>query len=157
VSGTSKTGRENDGMVFGFIPVKNLYCFAWIGAALLVGGFAWLFTQSYRARILMEEVNKTLVRNGMSIEKLPGNPVFHRENFWFGVSSSADRARVFTVMQDGIAAVCVVRVDSSGKVTGEIIPLNSNVRQINRNQPMYRFYADRIERETLNKGSRGLR
>ena len=159
MSEASKTGRESDGMVFGFLPVKNLHCFAWIGAVLLVGGFFWLFTQSYRTRILMEEVNKTLVRNGnISVEaEAPlGGPVPHIGSFWFGVSGSADRAHVFTVMQDGIAAACVALVDSSGKVR-TIIPLSGNVRHINENQPLYRFYADRIEREVQNKSFWGGR
>jgi hypothetical protein len=139
-------------MIFGFLPIKNLPCFAWIGAVLLVGGLAWLLTQSYRTRILMEEVNKTLVRNGnMSIEALTGNPASHMGGFWFGVRGSADRAHVFTMMQDGIAAACVALVDSNGKVR-TIIPLSSNARQINENQPVYRFYAGRIEQEAQNKG-----
>jgi hypothetical protein len=43
---------------------KVFLCAAWIGAALLIGGLLWFFTQPYRTRLLIEAANKNLAAGG---------------------------------------------------------------------------------------------
>ena len=131
-----------------------LLCLAWIGSALLIGFLLWFFTLSFRTKLLTQKVNKALAQSGVTgggrIEKVPGilgGPSSVLGGSWFMLGNSLDRAFVFTMIQNGIAAACVALVDSENKVRS-IIPLSENARQITDELrlPLYRFYVDRIER-----------
>ncbi|MCL1813128.1 MAG: hypothetical protein FWG29_06350 [Treponema sp.] len=146
-----------------------LLCLVWIGSALLIGFLLWFFTLSYRTRLLTQKVNKALAQSGVTaggrIEKISGvlgGPSSVLGGSWFMLGNSfggelspsnarpaeyTDRAFVFTMIQNGIAAACVALVDSENKVRS-IIPLSENARQITDELrlPIYRFYVDRIER-----------
>ena len=130
---------------------RMILCFAWIGSALVIGFLLWFFTLSYRTRLLTERVNKVLAGNGGGrIEKpigFPGTPSSVLGGTWFEMGASSDKAFVFTMIRNGIAAACVALVDNSGSVK-TIIPLSDNARQVTEELPLpiYRFYADRIER-----------
>ena len=131
-----------------------LLCAAWIGAALLVGGLLWFFTQSYRTRLLIDAVNKSLAANGGGrIEGQAGfstSPASVMGGTWFTVSNSSDRAFVFALMHNGSSAACTALVDSNGKVK-TIIPLSGNARQLTDELPLpvYDFYVNRIEMYVL--------
>jgi len=161
--GTADSEKKSE-TALGFFPVERrlLPCVIWIGAVLLAGFLAWYFTQQYRTRLLIEAVNKTLSQNGRTrIEMISGsgNPSSLTRGLWFGISDSADRAFVFTMIRNGITAACVALVDSGGKVRA-ILPLSGNARQVFEELPLpvYRFYADRIERDAKNRGfNRGVR
>ena len=135
---------------------KLLLCGVWIGAALVTGGLLWFFTQTYRTRLLIETVNKTLAANGgMTIEAQPGfsgGSASVMGGLWFSVNNSSGQAFVFTMLQNGIAAACVALTDSNGKVE-TIIPLSGNAQQFIEKLPLpvFRFYADRIERDARNR------
>ncbi|MCL1928124.1 MAG: hypothetical protein FWG07_04965 [Treponema sp.] len=144
-----------------------LLCLAWIGSALVIGFLLWFFTLSYRTKLLTQRVNKALAQSGVTglaggglVDKpygFLGNPVSVMGGSWFALNNSSDRAFVFSIMQNGIAAACVALVDNEDKVRS-IIPLSENARQIidELRLPVYRFYVDRIERNarnmTLKKG-----
>ena len=135
---------------------KILLCFAWIGGAVLIGFLLCFFTLSYRTRLLMEKVNKTIAKSaGIRIEK-PLGPKDSLSSVlggsWFNVAGSSDKAFVFSMMHNGVAAACTAIVDTNGKVKA-IIPLGGNAGQITGELPLpiYRFYADRIERDIQNR------
>jgi len=125
-------------------------CAVWIGAALLIGGLLWFFTQSYRTRLLMEVVNTSLSANGGGrVERQPGflnNSASVMGGSWFMITNSSDRVFVFAMMHNGVSAACAARVDSSGKVK-TIVPLSGNAWQLADGLPLsvYRFYVNRIE------------
>jgi hypothetical protein len=136
-----------------------LLCLAWIGGVLLIGGLVWFFTQSYRTSLLTGAVNKTFARSGDSrrIERLDSAFSTSPASFgsWFGVSNSDEKAFVFTLARNGIAAACVALVDSSNRVK-TIVPLNGNAAQILEELPLplYRFYTERIEKAAKRAGAR---
>ena len=138
-----------------------MLCLVWIGSALLIGFLLWFFTLTYRTRLLIDVVNKTLaVGGGGQVERISGFS-FRRPavmgGTWFELHNSTDMAFVFSMIRNGIAAACVAIVDDSGKVRS-ILPLSDNARQITDELrlPIYRFYIDRIERDgrikNINKG-----
>ena len=135
---------------------KIFLCAAWIGSVLLIGGLLWFFTMSYRTRLLAEMVNKTLAASGggkLEIqETFAQSPASVMGGAWFKVSNSSDRAFVFTVMRNGISAACVALVNNEGKVK-IIFPLSDNALQLTKEMPLpvYRFYADRIEKDARNR------
>ena len=138
---------------------KAVLCLVWIGSALLIGFLLWFFTLSYRTRLLIETVNKTLALNGGGTIEMQdgfftsaGSPASVMGGSWFALSGSSDSAFVFTMIQNGITAACVALVDNSGKVK-TILPLSSNARQLIEGlaQPIFRFYTDRIEQDAQNR------
>ncbi|MDR0447517.1 MAG: hypothetical protein LBH07_02490 [Treponema sp.] len=145
------------------LPINKsiLIFFAWIGAALLMGGLLWYFTGSYRIRLLTEKVNKTLeITGGWRIDEnsaYSGSIISVMGGIWFSADNSSGnfsgRIFVFTMLRNGIAAVCAALVDNDGRVRS-IVPIGGNAEQITEKLPLpvYRFYSDRIERDALNRG-----
>jgi len=136
-----------------YLPNKRdaLLCLAWIGTIILLGGGLWFFTQPYRTRLLTQTVNKTLARYA-GRERVAEQPIFPGNpavgGIWFELTNSNGRAFVFTMMSDGNSAVCVALTDPDGRVK-TILPLGSNSEQITEelSQPVFNFYANRIEQD----------
>ena len=144
---------------------KTGICLIWIGSAILIGFLLCFFTLSYRTRLLSERVNKTLAQStgagfsGSARIEAPigfqGSSVSVLGGTWFDMVNSSDKAFVFTMIRNGIAAANVALVDKTGVVKA-IIPLSDNARQLTEELPLpvYRFYAERIERDAQNRNLR---
>jgi hypothetical protein len=126
-----------------------LLCLSWIGAVLIIGGLVWFFTNTYRARLLVDTVNKTLITNGIyeqidDTSFVSANPFI--EGQWFALSNSSNHVYAFTLMYGGNTAACAAFTGEGGGVIA-ILPLGGNSNQIIEElpPPVYRFYANRIE------------
>ena len=140
---------------------KNiLLCLAWICSTLVAGFLLWFCTQSFRTRLLIETVNKTLAENGdgrIEIQSGPSSsPASIMGGIWFTVNNSSGYAFVFTIMRNGISGVCAALVDSRG-IVKKITPIGGNAGQILSELPLpvYRFYVGRIERDAKKRNLTG--
>ncbi|MDR0312881.1 MAG: hypothetical protein LBI14_04730 [Treponema sp.] len=123
----------------------------WIGALLLIGCLCWFLTNTLRADIMRNSVNRVLVLAG-DTRRLEGataaaaiKPSLGRLGAWYNMNEGY-RALVFTLIADGVFLPCAAIVDPLGKLE-EIIPLSpGGSRLLDRVSPgIIKLYTRRIE------------
>jgi len=147
-----------------FIPVlrDRLIFIGWVVGLILIASLLWSLSFSFRARCLMQPVNKTLAI--MEDERRLSVPLARHTaqpaplGCWYYLAGNSDEPEteagklffVFAIIRDGIMVPCGAEITEQGNVA-EIIPLGSHARQVMGRIPqgIIQVYTERIESAAL--------
>jgi hypothetical protein len=135
------------------LKIKDRAIFiGWIGGLILIGGLFWVFTTPLREQFLMRSVNRVFILSEnprrleapLHIKRSAGklSPL----GVWYSLVNSPDSFFVFTIVENGVLAVCGASVSPDGLVP-EIIPLSVHAAQVVKRLPpgLIQMYVRRIE------------
>ncbi|MDR0877799.1 MAG: hypothetical protein LBN21_07075 [Treponema sp.] len=152
-------GIENPGKDI-LLKIKDKAIFlGWIAGLLLMGGLLWALTGHVREISLMQSVNRVFILHDdprrlaapLHVRRSAGkvSPLGN----WYSQANSENTFFVFTIMGNGVSAVCGASVSREGTVL-EIIPVSIHAADaLKRLSPgIIQMYVRRIEALGLPEG-----